>query len=186
MVQLVHVNKNRSATSICTVGVGAAMHMQWGGARGSTFGVHMHGGHVAPTAVAMHMQWGGARGSTFGVHMHVSPPPTKTREKNFLRAKKTFCGSNGPNGLGCLCMWFWCAYACGSNGPNLLVCICMWLQRSQRSWLLMHVAPTVFLRRLGWYAYAVRSCICPRVTLDKKVPTFLLCICRALAAYARG
>ena len=70
MVQLVHVNKNRSATSICTVGVGAAMHMQWGGARGSTFGVHMHGGHVVPTAVAMHMQWGGARGSTFGVHMH--------------------------------------------------------------------------------------------------------------------
>ena len=96
------------------------------------------------------------------------------------------CGSNGPNGLGCLCMWFWCAYACGSNGPNLLVCICMWLQRPQRSWLLMHVAPTVFLRRLGCYAYAVRSCICPRVTLDKKVPTFLLCICRALAAYARG
>ena len=59
MVQLVHVNKNRSATSICTVGVGAAMHMQWGGARGSTFGVHMHGvgvhmhgGHVVPTDLA--------------------------------------------------------------------------------------------------------------------------------------
>ena len=83
------------------------------------------------------------------------------------------CGSNGPNERCCLCMWFWCAYACGSNGPNGLGCLCMWLQR-------------FFLRRLGWYAYAVRSCICPRVTLDKKVPTFLLCICRALAAYARG
>ena len=121
---------------------------------GSQAHVHMHGGHVVPTAVAMHMQWGGARGSTFGVHMHVSPPPTKTREKNFLRAKKTFCGSNGPSGLGCLCMWFWCAYACGSNGPNLLVCICMWLQRSQRFWLLMHVAPTAL------YAQARLVCIC--------------------------
>ena len=73
------------------------------------------------------------------------------------------CGSNGPNERCCLCMWFWCAYACGSNDTNLLVCICMWLQRHQRSWLLMHVAPTAL------HAQAR-----------------LVCICRALAAYARG
>ena len=116
------------------MGVGAAMHMQWGGARRSTFGVHMHGGHVVPTTVAMHMQWGSARRSTFGVHMHVAPTV--------------------PTVLA--------AYACGfgvhmhvaPTAPTFSVCICMWLQRSQRSWLLMHVTPTAL------DAQARLVCIC--------------------------
>ena len=107
-IKQAYINKASLATSICTVGVGAAMHMQWGGARGSTFGVHMHGGHVAPTAVAMHMQWGGARGSTFGVHMHVAPTvPT------VLAAYA--CDSNGARCAGTASMHMPCvaAYARG-------------------------------------------------------------------------
>ena len=142
------------------------MHMQWGGARGSTFGVHMHGGHVVPTAVAMHMQWGGARGSTFGVHMHVAPTvPTSVAAYA--------CGFGVHMHVAPTAPTFWCAYACGSNGPNGLGCLCMWLQRR-------------YMRRLGWYAYAVRGCICPRVTLDKKVPGPAAMHMPCVAAYARG
>ena len=117
------------------MGVGAAMHMQWGGARGSTFGVHMHGGHVVPTAVAMHMQWGGARGSTFGVHMHVAPTaPTG------LAAYA--CGFGVHMHVAPTAPTFWCAYACGFNDPNYgLDCLCM-------------CAPTAL------YAQARLVCIC--------------------------
>ena len=98
----------------------------------------MHGGHVAPTAVAMHMQWGGARGSTFGVHMHVAPTvPTGVAAYA--------CGFGVHMHVAPTAPTFWCAYACGSNGPNGLGCLCMWLQRR-------------YMRRLGWYSYAVRSC----------------------------
>ena len=100
----------------------------------------------APTAVAMHMQWCGARGSTFGVHMHVAPTvPTGVAAYA--------CGFGVHMHVAPTAPTFWCAYACGFNDPNGLGCLCMWLQRR-------------YMRRLGWYSYAVRSCICPRVTLD--------------------
>ena len=126
-----------------------------------------------------------------------APPRQKPAKKTFCARKKLFAAPTVPTSLAAYACGFGvhmhvaptvptfrCAYACGSNGPNgfgvlmhvtptaldaqaRLVCIC-------RAWLHMPEGdPRQKSSRPGCYAYAVRSCICPRVTLD---PQMSVCV----------